>query len=102
MAVNAAMRRIKLTGDDNDVASLQGITLLHAVIAITTTLTSAASVKIYDASTATGDEVVEIHANTADATNFEKTFGVVFAYPVKLFTDVSVDVTNCICYLYVS
>jgi len=102
MAVDTTMKVLRLTGDDNNVATIQGISLLHGVIAITSTLTAAASVLIYDlAAASAGSEVIELHANTPDGTNYEKTFGCMFAYPLKLFTDVSVNVTNlAACYIY--
>lgn len=91
----------RITADAN--ATLPAGTLVHGVICNASTLTSAASALVYDAATVTGNPVFEFHANTADATNYEKTFGGLFPYPVKFYTGVSVDVTNlAACYIFYS
>jgi len=52
------------------------------------------------AAVATGNHMIYAEANTADATNYEGVFGVMLPYPIKAYTSVSVDVTNCVCYIY--
>ena len=82
----------RVTADGN--AVLTGVKHIHGIVGITNTLTSAASVKIHDALTVTGNPILEAHANTADATNYEGMFGVMLPYPLRTKTGVSIDVTN--------
>jgi len=89
-----------VTADGN--AVLSGIRFIHGVIGKTTTLTSAAGVLLYDAATTAGTPTVDISANTADSTNFEKTFSIMFPFPLKHLNGLSVDVTNCTCKVYYS
>lgn len=95
----------KFTADDDDASGVKlgPGTLIHGVIAQTTTLTAAADVTVHDALTVSASvPILVVAANTPDGTNFEETFGVMFPYPVKCTTGVSVDVTNCVCWLYYS
>jgi hypothetical protein len=90
--IATTVKVVRVTGDAN--ASLVGVKHIHAIVGITSTLTSAASVKLHDALTVTGNPVMEAHASTADATNYEQTFGLVLPYPLKVTTGLSIDVTN--------
>lgn len=93
----------KITADDDDVSGTIPGSLVHGVIAQTTSLTSAADVTIHDAATvAASNPILIVAANTADGTNYEETFGVMFPYPVKCRTKISVDVTNCVAWIYYS
>ena len=98
----AAVIKVKQITQDGS-ADLSGIKYIHGIVANTDTLTSASSVLLYDALTATGTPVIEVYANTADATNYEQTYGIILPYPLKLFTGLSSDVTNISsCYIYYS
>lgn len=98
----ASIIKVKKLSADGD-ATLPANTLIHGVLGQTQTLTQAADITVHDAATvAASAPILVVAANTADAVNFEETFGVMFPYPVKCRTGVSVDVTNCHAYIYYS
>jgi len=94
----------KITADDDDVAGLVPGTLIHGVIGNTTSASSAASIVIHDAATVSGSNPILVVAADQGPTagNYQATFGVMFPYPVKCYTNVSVDVTNCDAFVYYS
>jgi hypothetical protein len=90
--------------DGDAAATLPAGTLIHGILVVSGTLTATASLAIHDAATVTGNPVIEIGTNTADATNYEKYAGIFLPYPLKCYTGVSANITgtSAVAYIYYS
>lgn len=92
----------RLTADAN--ATLPAGTLVHGILVRSGTLTATASLALHDATTVTGNPVIEVGTNSANGTNFEEYSGVFLPYPLKFYNAVSANIsgTSAVAYIYYS
>jgi len=91
MGVDVTMKVKNLTADTN--ATLTGVIHLHGAICRNSG-TGASTVDFHDALTVTGTPVLSLAANSSDGVIYEEIYGVMFPYPLKLHTGLSVNVTT--------